>query len=214
VSRSRRSRSAHGTLRRGCVPELRAWYAERMSFARSRSTKRCFCLGLAVSSVSLGCSARFSATENGTGDTSVGGSAGLESRAGAASGGQHEGGTNTGGANGGTGPGAAGDSGDSAGGRSTGGRNAGGRSATGGVGGGFAGKSGAGGAPAGPAGAPGGGSSGSSASAGRGGSRPCDLQECFVANTCLDKCGGKVVYTGCCACVPPSVNQITCTGTD
>ena len=42
----------------------------------------------------------------------------------------------------------------------------------------------------------------------------CDLVECFVANTCLNKCGGSVVYTGCCACEPPSVNRLTCMGTD
>lgn len=40
-----------------------------------------------------------------------------------------------------------------------------------------------------------------------------DFVQCFVANTCLDQCGGSVVYTGCCECEPPSVNQLTCTGT-
>jgi len=53
-----------------------------------------------------------------------------------------------------------------------------------------------------------------SAATGHGGNGPsCDLIECFVANTCLDQCGGNVVYTGCCACEPPAVNQFTCSGT-
>ena len=52
------------------------------------------------------------------------------------------------------------------------------------------------------------GASGSSASAGKGGG--CDIPECLVANTCLNHCGGNVVYTGCCACLPPAVNRNTC----
>ncbi|HEY4102854.1 MAG TPA: hypothetical protein VGM44_03150 [Polyangiaceae bacterium] len=36
--------------------------------------------------------------------------------------------------------------------------------------------------------------------------------ECLVANTCLDHCGGAVVYTGCCECVPPAVNKNSCAG--
>lgn len=40
----------------------------------------------------------------------------------------------------------------------------------------------------------------------------CEIKECFVAITCLDKCGGVVVSSGCCACVPPTVNQATCSG--
>ena len=65
------------------------------------------------------------------------------------------------------------------------------------------------GAAAGGAGAVGGGGSGS----GHGGKGTCEIMECFVANTCVDKCGGNVVYTGCCACEPPSVNKLTCAGT-
>jgi hypothetical protein len=45
---------------------------------------------------------------------------------------------------------------------------------------------------------------------GHGGGRSCDSVQCLVANICLDKCGGSVVYTGCCECEPPSVNQRTC----
>ncbi len=52
------------------------------------------------------------------------------------------------------------------------------------------------------------GAAGSNAGAGKG--NECDIQECLVANTCLDHCGGSVVYTGCCACVPPAVNRNGC----
>ena len=38
----------------------------------------------------------------------------------------------------------------------------------------------------------------------------CQIAECFVANNCLAQCGGKIVYTGCCPCVPPAVDQKTC----
>jgi hypothetical protein len=59
----------------------------------------------------------------------------------------------------------------------------------------------------------GGGSAGSAGSLGTGGGGKggaCEIKECFVAITCLDHCGGTVVYTGCCACVPPAVDQTTC----
>jgi hypothetical protein len=198
-------------LRPGCVATLRAWYAERMSLARGHSTKRRLCLGLAVLSACLGCSARFSATENGSSDSgaSAGGSAATSaSDAGSSSGGPHEAGTSAGSPAGGA-------AADGAGGRSAGGRNAtGGISGLGGNSGRAGAPSGTGGVPSGAGGAQVGGTSGSLGIAGYGGRRACDLQECFVANTCLDKCGGKVVYTGCCACVPPSVNQLTCPDTD
>ena len=76
---------------------------------------------------------------------------------------------------------------------------------------------GIGGASAGGGGAqPGtGGVLGSSGAVGHGGKdASCELQECFVANICLDKCGGKVVSSGCCPCEPPSVNKLTCPGLD
>lgn len=73
---------------------------------------------------------------------------------------------------------------------------------------------GAGGAQAGTGGAGGAGGPGSSGATGHGGGAwSCETGECFAANTCLDKCGGSVLYIGCCECEPPSVNQFTCTGT-
>jgi len=54
------------------------------------------------------------------------------------------------------------------------------------------------------------GGAGATALGGKSGS--CEVMECFVANTCLDKCGGSVVYIGCCSCEPPSVNKLTCSG--
>ena len=65
------------------------------------------------------------------------------------------------------------------------------------------------------------GSGGTTASAGLGGTiggaagtsgsaSGCATSECFRANVCLDECGGKVVYTGCCACAPPLVEELTC----
>ncbi len=57
-----------------------------------------------------------------------------------------------------------------------------------------------------------GGTSTSGGGGSAGGAGACAVTECFVANTCLDKCGGSVVYTGCCECVPPAVNQNTCGG--
>ncbi|HWZ89249.1 MAG TPA: hypothetical protein VNW92_10375, partial [Polyangiaceae bacterium] len=54
----------------------------------------------------------------------------------------------------------------------------------------------------------GGGFTGSAGGGGKGGA--CEIKECLIAVTCLDHCGGTVVYTGCCACVPPAVNQTTC----
>lgn len=39
--------------------------------------------------------------------------------------------------------------------------------------------------------------------------------ECFYANTCLDKCGGKIVKSGCTVtCEPPLVEQMKCVGMD
>lgn len=39
--------------------------------------------------------------------------------------------------------------------------------------------------------------------------------ECFYANTCLDKCGGKVIKSGCdVKCDPPLVEQQQCFGMD
>jgi hypothetical protein len=65
-----------------------------------------------------------------------------------------------------------------------------------------------GGAHAGAGGA--GGAGGASADGGHAGSRACDISECLVANTCLDHCGGTVVYTGCCECAPPAINKNSC----
>jgi len=58
----------------------------------------------------------------------------------------------------------------------------------------------------------GGSSSGGSNSGGTssGGVPSCNIGECVRANVCLDKCGGKVVYTGCCSCSANTVEQTTC----
>jgi hypothetical protein len=77
-----------------------------------------------------------------------------------------------------------------------------------GAGGASAGGRGGGGAQAG--GATSGGTSAGGANTG--GANACTISECFVANTCLDKCGGTVVYAGCCDCVAPAVSQNTCGG--
>ena len=46
---------------------------------------------------------------------------------------------------------------------------------------------------------------------GNGGSTSgCEVGECFVANTCLNQCGGAIVYVGCCECVAPAVNRNVC----
>ncbi|HET7543528.1 MAG TPA: hypothetical protein VFK05_26830 [Polyangiaceae bacterium] len=85
-----------------------------------------------------------------------------------------------------------------------------------GAGAGGAAKGGASGSPDSSGGSPdsSGGTPGSSGAPAHGGQNgTCEIMECFVANTCLDKCGGSVVYVGCCACEPPSVNDFTCTGT-
>ena len=50
---------------------------------------------------------------------------------------------------------------------------------------------------------------GAKGTGGKGGTT-CDIMECLIANTCLDMCGGSVVYTGCCSCVPPAVNKNDC----
>jgi hypothetical protein len=42
------------------------------------------------------------------------------------------------------------------------------------------------------------------------GGASCDVPECLRANVCLDECGGKVIYSGCCACVAPAVEQSSC----
>jgi hypothetical protein len=43
-----------------------------------------------------------------------------------------------------------------------------------------------------------------------GGGPACEMNECLRANVCLDKCGGTVVYTGCCACEAPAVDELSC----
>jgi hypothetical protein len=45
---------------------------------------------------------------------------------------------------------------------------------------------------------------------GGGGAPSCDIKECLRANVCLDHCGGTVVYTGCCACEAPTVDELSC----
>lgn len=52
------------------------------------------------------------------------------------------------------------------------------------------------------------GASGTSGGAGK--DNGCELQECFAANTCLDRCGGSVVYVGCCPCVAPAIDRNRC----
>jgi len=73
--------------------------------------------------------------------------------------------------------------------------------------------SGSGGSASGSAGtsANGGTAGESTGHAGAGGK--CQIMECFVENTCLDKCGGNVMYTGCCPCDPSWVNKLSCPGT-
>lgn len=67
------------------------------------------------------------------------------------------------------------------------------------------------GAPSDDGGASQAGASQAGASNGKGGGAgSCAVGECFVANTCLDHCGGTAVYVGCCECVPPAVNQSSC----
>jgi hypothetical protein len=70
-----------------------------------------------------------------------------------------------------------------------------------------AGTAGEGGSNVAGANASGAGSSAASAGAPTAGS---DCGECFVAEQCLDHCGGTVVYLGCCACVAPAVNKNSC----
>ncbi|MET0794365.1 MAG: hypothetical protein ABW061_22775 [Polyangiaceae bacterium] len=43
-----------------------------------------------------------------------------------------------------------------------------------------------------------------------GGAPSCDQVECFRANVCLDQCGGKVLYSGCCACGEGTVEELSC----
>lgn len=182
--------------RRGCLPQPSAWYSRGMSRARGHSLERGFCLGLVGLCVCLGCSSEFSANGGGAGNASTGGNASGDG------GHLHSGGrANEGGA-----------SAASAGEGPNGGRaNAHAGSAGAGIGGAASGGSQG---DLGGAGPHGGRSSGGAGTTGHGGKNgACEITECFVANTCLDKCGGSVVYTGCCACEPPSVNQLTCPGT-
>ena len=53
------------------------------------------------------------------------------------------------------------------------------------------------------------GGTGGTHSAGAGGGTTCP-GECFRANVCLDKCGGNVVYTGCCECGALTVEELSC----
>ena len=55
-----------------------------------------------------------------------------------------------------------------------------------------------------------GGTTGTAGKSGTGGGPACEINECLRANVCLDKCGGKVVYTGCCACEAPTVDELSC----
>lgn len=56
------------------------------------------------------------------------------------------------------------------------------------------------------------GDGGSRAGSGRGGGgATCDIGECIRANVCLERCGGKVVYMGCCPCAADTVEQTMCT---
>jgi len=140
----------------------------------------------ARSSVSLGlaCLALCFACSSSSSDGGSAGTGGSDSsHAGAASGG-----TSSGGAGGGNA------AGTTAGGSNSAGASSGGTSS--------AGTSAGGTTSAGTGGKPGG--------AGAGGS--CNIPECLIANTCVDKCGGMVVYTGCCACVPPAVDKFDCGG--
>jgi hypothetical protein len=54
-----------------------------------------------------------------------------------------------------------------------------------------------------------GGSTSNGGTTGTGGAT-CETGLCARPNTCLDKCGGEVVYTGCCQCVAPAVNSLSC----
>lgn len=42
------------------------------------------------------------------------------------------------------------------------------------------------------------------------GGASCEIQECFRAVVCLDKCGGRVVASGCCPCAAPTVDELSC----
>jgi len=65
-------------------------------------------------------------------------------------------------------------------------------------------------------GASNGGSAGSAAggasNGGSAGSASCAISECFRATTCVASCGGKVVSSGCCPCVAPAIDELTCAG--
>jgi hypothetical protein len=166
-----------------------------MSLARGHSIERGFRLGLAGLFACLSCSgtevgAGGNGGASGNGGTSVAGTA--PATAGSATAGQSAGGSAT------AGQGASGSAtaGQSAGGSATAGQSAGGSSA------GLGGNTGVGGAGAGIAG------SDTASNAGKSGA--CEIMECFAANFCLDKCGGNVVYVGCCSCEPPLVDSITC----
>jgi len=55
-----------------------------------------------------------------------------------------------------------------------------------------------------------GGSAGLNSGGKAGGGSGCENSECFRANVCLDRCGGKVLYTGCCACGEGTVEELSC----
>ena len=55
-----------------------------------------------------------------------------------------------------------------------------------------------------------GGSGGRNSGGKAGGGSDCENIECFRANVCLDRCGGKVVYSGCCACGEGTVEELSC----
>jgi hypothetical protein len=203
-----------------------------MGSKRRHSLKSSVSLGLTVLVVCFGCSSAFTASEGGTagdgaehhaGAANAGNGSGAHS--GMASAGSHSAGSHSAGSN---------SAGDGASGASTGGSNSAGQSA-GGSGGTSAGNGGAGGSiggsgNAGKGGTASGGTMGNAGHAGHGGASAgnagCSMVvaqaaagakgtmcgECLIANQCVDQCGGTLVYTGCCACPPCSVNKLTCTG--
>jgi hypothetical protein len=155
-----------------------------MSSAPRPWIKRCVSLGFAALALCLGCSS--SSGSRGAGGATSEDAGAPSDDSGAGQGGASQGGASQGGASQG---------GASQGGASQGGANQGGASQGG----------------ASQGGASQGGANQGGANNDKGGrSSTCDIGECLVANTCLDQCGGKVVYVGCCACVPPAVDQHSC----
>jgi len=55
-----------------------------------------------------------------------------------------------------------------------------------------------------------GGSAGLNGSGKAGAGSSCEISECLRANVCLDRCGGKVLYSGCCACAEGTVEELSC----